>query len=81
MYSAVRSNGAVNGTPYQPSETCGPDSPSPRMKRPCEIWSRVAAAVPVAVGCRAGIDMIAAPNVIRSVRPASSPRIAVASCP
>jgi hypothetical protein len=36
MYSRVRASGLANGIPYQPSTTCGPDTPSPRMKRPPE---------------------------------------------
>ena len=36
MYSRVRASGFSNGIPYQPSTTCGPDTPRPRMKRPSE---------------------------------------------
>ena len=36
MYSRVRASGLANGIPYQPSTTCGPDTPRPRMKRPPE---------------------------------------------
>ncbi|CNN42669.1 Uncharacterised protein [Mycobacterium tuberculosis] len=34
MYSRVRASGLGNDWPYQPSTTCGPDTPSPRMCRP-----------------------------------------------
>ena len=36
MYSRVRASGLANGIPYQPSTTCGPETPRPRMKRPPE---------------------------------------------
>ena len=49
-YSRVRVSGRANGTPYQPSETCGPDTPSPRRKRPPEMTSSDAAAIAVAAG-------------------------------
>ena len=34
MYSRVRASGLANGCPYQPSTTCGPETPSPRISRP-----------------------------------------------
>ena len=34
MYSRVRASGLANGWPYQPSTTCGPDTPRPRISRP-----------------------------------------------
>jgi hypothetical protein len=67
MYSRVRASGLANGCPYQPSTTCGPDTPRPRMKRPPERWSIVMAAIAVAAGCRADICTIAVPSWIRSV--------------
>ena len=33
-YSRVRETGRANDTPCQPSDTCGPDTPSPSRKRP-----------------------------------------------
>ena len=67
MYSRVRASGLANGIPYQPSTTCGPDTPSPRMKRPPERWSIVIAAIAVAAGWRADICTIAVPSLMRSV--------------
>ena len=67
MYSRVRASGLANGWPYQPSTTCGPETPRPRMKRPPERWSIVIAAIAVAVGVRADICTIAVPSRIRSV--------------
>ena len=62
MYSRVRASGFLNGIPYQPSTTCGPDTPSPRMKRPPERWSIVIADIAVIAGCRADICVIAVPS-------------------
>src|SRR5947199_160327 len=42
-YSRVRASGFGNGCPYQPSTTCGPDTPRPRINLPPERWSMVAA--------------------------------------
>ena len=61
-YSRVRASGLANGWPYQPSTTCGPDTPIPRMKRPPERWSIVIAAIAAAAGWRADICMIAVPS-------------------
>ena len=61
-YSRVRASGFSNGLPYQPSTTWGPDTPSPRMKRPPERWSIVIAAIAAAAGWRADICMIAVPS-------------------
>ena len=67
MYSRVRASGLANGWPYQPSTTCGPETPRPRMKRPPERWSMVIAAIAVAAGVRADICTIAVPRRMRSV--------------
>ena len=67
MYSRVRASGLANGWPYQPSTTCGPETPSPRMKRPPERWSMVIAAIAVAAGVRADSCTIAVPRRSRSV--------------
>ncbi len=67
-YSRVRASGFGNGIPYQPSTTCGPDTPSPSTKRPPERWSRVRAAIAVAVGCRAESWIRSVPRRIRDVR-------------
>ena len=66
-YSRVRASGFANGSPYQPSTTCGPDTPSPSMKRPPLRWSIVIAAIAVAVGRRALICMIVVPSLTFSV--------------
>ena len=63
MYSRVRASGLANGMPYQPSTTCGPDTPSPRMKRPPERWSIVIADIAVMAGWRALICVIAVPSL------------------
>jgi hypothetical protein len=70
-YSRVRSSGFANRTPCQPSDTCGPDTPSPSRNRPPDNASMVAAVMAVAAGVRAGICITAAPRSIRSVCPAS----------
>ncbi len=67
MYSRIRARGLANGWPYQPSTTCGPETPSPRISRPPERWSSVIAAIAVAAGVRAEICTIAVPSLIRSV--------------
>ena len=59
MYSRVRASGLANGWPYQPSTTCGPETPRPRISRPPERWSSVIAAIAVAAGVRAEICTIA----------------------
>jgi len=69
-YSRVRASGLSNRTPYQPSETCGPDTPSPSRNRPPESVSRVAAVIAVIAGVRAGICITALPTSMRSVCPA-----------
>ncbi len=66
-YSRVRETGRANGVPYQPSDTCGPETPRPRRKRPPLITSIVAAAIAVAAGGRAGICISAVPIATRSV--------------
>ena len=63
-YSRVRASGLAKGTPCHPSLTCGPETPSPRWKRPPESWSSVAAVIAVMAGVRAGICMMPAPSPI-----------------
>src|ERR1700741_4578228 len=62
-YSRVGASGLPNGAPYQPSTTCGPDTPSPRIARPPERWSRVSAAIAVAVGALADSCATAVPSL------------------
>lgn len=63
MYSRVRASGFAKDMPYQPSTTCGPETPSPRMKRPPERWSIVIADIAVIAGWRADICVIAVPSL------------------
>jgi hypothetical protein len=67
MYSRLRSSGFGYDWPYQPSTTCGPEAPTPRSSRPSDRWSRVIAAIPSAVGVRAGIWQIPVPSLMRLV--------------
>ena len=67
MYSRVRASGLGNGWPYQPSTTCGPDTPSPRMCRPPLRWSSVSAAIAQAVGVRADSWITEVPSRTRCV--------------
>ena len=53
MYARVRASGLSKGAPYQPSTTCGPDTPRPSTNRPPDRWSSVIAAIAIAVGARA----------------------------
>ena len=55
MYSRVRASGMPNGRPYQPSTTCGPDTPMPSRKRPSVSTSRVCACIAIVTGLRADI--------------------------
>ncbi len=73
-YSRVRASGLANRTPCQPSETCGPDTPSPSRKRPPESVSSVAAVIAVMAGVRAGICITALPTSIRLVWAATQAR-------
>ena len=85
MYSRRRVSGLAYDAPYQPSTTCGPEGPSPTMKRPPESWSSDIAVIAAIVGVRAGSCMIAVPTRIlrrlrqdprggRSPRPSRTPR-------
>ena len=66
-YSLVRASGWENRTPCQPSDTCGPETPSPSRKRPPDSVSRVAAVIAVMAGLRAGICRMELPSPICSV--------------
>ena len=68
MNSRVRPIGLGNGWPYQPSTTCGPDTPTPRMSRPPERWSMVAAVIATHAGVRAEICRMPVPSLIFVVR-------------
>ncbi len=80
-YSRVRWIWLENRCPCQPSATCGPDAPIPRIIRPPEILSSVAAVMAHIAGERAGIWKIAEPTLIRSVCEASQERTVAASDP
>src|SRR5258705_9247612 len=68
MYSRVRPNGLPNGTPCQPSMTCGPDGPTPHRKRLPDMACKVIAVIAAQAGVRAGICRMLVPALIRSVR-------------
>ena len=65
--SRVRASGLPKGWPYQPSTTCGPLTPMPRMTRPFERWSSVSRCIAIEVGARPDIWMIEVPSLIREV--------------
>ena len=67
MYSRVRASGLAKACPYQPSTTCGPETPRPRQNRPFDRWSRVMVLIAVAVGVRAESCTTAVDSRIRSV--------------
>jgi hypothetical protein len=67
MYSRVRANGLGKRWPYQPSTTCGPETPRPRRWRPPERWSKVSEAIAQAVGVRADNCTTEVPSRIRVV--------------
>ncbi len=67
MYSRVRASGLVNDWPYQPSTTCGPETPRPRTWRPPDRWSSVKAAIAQAVGVRADSWTTEVPSRTRDV--------------
>ena len=80
-YSRVRCSWRPNGWPCQPSATCGPDGPIPRIIRPPDSSSSVAAVIAVIAGERAGIWKIAEPILIRSVCAAIQASTVAASDP
>jgi hypothetical protein len=80
-YSRVRWSWRANRWPCQPSATCGPEDPMPRIMRPPESWSSVAAVMAVIAAERPGIWKIAEPSRIVLVACASQPRMVAASDP
>ena len=64
MYSRVRVSGLPNGTPCQPSTTCGPDGPMPHKKRLPDSACNVIAVIAAQAGVRAAICMMAVPALI-----------------
>ena len=67
-YSRVRASGFGNGRPYQPSTTCGPLTPSPRIIRPPVRWSRVSVCMAADVGVRPDSWTMAVPSLTFEVR-------------
>lgn len=67
MYSRVRASGLGNDWPYQPSTTCGPETPRPSTCRPPDRWSSVRAAIAQAVGVRADSCTTEVPSRTRDV--------------
>ena len=67
----MRASGRSNRTPCQPSDTCGPETPSPSRKRPSLSRSRLAAVIAVIAGVRAGICITAEPIAMVEVWAAS----------
>ena len=80
-YSRVRWSCRPKRWPCQPSATCGPREPMPRIIRPPDSWSSVAAVIAVIAAERPGIWKIAEPSRIVDVCRASQPRIVAASDP
>ena len=60
MYSRVRSSGLPNGTPCQPSTTCGPDGPTPHKKRFPDIACKVIAVIAAQADTTRGLPDTAA---------------------
>ena len=63
-YSRVRCSCLAKRCPCQPSATCGPEEPMPRIMRPLESWSIVAAVIAVIAGERPGIWKMPEPRRI-----------------
>ncbi len=67
MVSTIRDSGFSNGTPWKPSMTCGPELPRPRMNRPPDIWSTLAALTAMVVAEREKTLMMLVASCTRSV--------------
>jgi hypothetical protein len=80
-YSRVRACGRPNGTPCQPSTTCGPDGPMPQRNRLPESACSDSAVIAAQVGVRAGICMMLVPALIRLVRASTQVTGVTASVP
>ena len=63
----MRGIGFSYGTPWNPSITCGPEAPRPRMNRPPDTKSRPAAVCAMQVAVRENTFIIAEPISIVSV--------------
>ena len=79
--SRMRWIGLRNGTPCQPSTTCGPLAPRPSTKRPCDIDASVIAVIARLAGVRATACMMPAPSLMRDVFAARYASGVAASCP
>ena len=80
-YSRVRASGLPNGTPCQPSTTCGPDGPMPHRKRLPDSACNVIAVIAAQAGVRAGICMMLVPALMRVVRASTQATGLTASVP
>ncbi len=80
-YSRIQVRGLSHGRPCHPSTTCGPEVPSPRMKRPPERASRVMAVMAVLEGLRPGSCMMPVPRRILLVLAPIQARGETASLP
>ena len=67
MTSTMRDSGLVNGTPWKPSMTCGPELPRPRMNRPPDISSMLAALTAMVAAERENTLTMVAASCTRSV--------------
>jgi hypothetical protein len=67
MVSTIRDSGFSNGMPWKPSMTCGPELPRPRMNRPPDTWSTLAALAAMVVGDRPKTLMMLVASWTRSV--------------
>jgi len=68
MYSFVRCIGLPNGSPCQPSITCGPDGPTPQMKRLPDSACSDSTVIAAQAGVRADICIMPVPALIFVVR-------------
>jgi hypothetical protein len=75
----MRATGAVNGTSWNPSASCGVLAPSPRTKRPPEIVASVAAAIAMVAALRFQTPRMPVPSRRRWVFTASSASSTVVS--
>ena len=80
-YSRVRASGLPNGTPCQPSTTCGPEGPMPHRNRLPDSACKVIAVIAAQAGVRAGICMMLVPALMRVVRASTQATGLTASVP
>ena len=73
-YSSAIAPRSENGRPRSLNSASSQPTPMPKMKRPPETWSTVAAAFAATSGLRYGSTITLAPTWIRLVRPARKAR-------